>query len=172
MVTAIENDPLNNPFWQFSLDVYAHADIAPKCLHLQEKHQIDVNLILFGLWLGYEGWLIPDKVIAQEITKNVAQWRTDVIIPLRRYRVNFQSLNKGLSNKKNPLRKQLKKLEIDAEQVEQAILYELSQQKTLKLTGNKFVAMIENIITLQPALHQEKSLLENFVMLVNARGVA
>jgi uncharacterized protein (TIGR02444 family) len=164
MVKAAESDPLDNPFWQFSLDVYARVGVAPKCLQLQEVYQIDVNLVLFGFWLGHEGWLIPDNAIAQEIAERVSQWRADVIIPLRRYRIDFQPLGKDMPAKQDPLRRQIKRLEIDAEQVEQAMLYELSRQKTLALADNRSAAMVENVIALQPALNRGKPLLEDLAV--------
>lgn len=161
MVKPIQDDPLDNPFWRFSLDVYARDGVSPKCLRLQEEYQIDVNLILFGFWLGHAGLLITDTVTAEKIIKRVAGWREDVIIPLRRYRIDYQPLSKEMAAKHDPLRKKIKRLEIDAEQVEQALLYELSKHERLMPTANRSAAMVENAIALQPALNRGKPLLED-----------
>lgn len=45
-----------NEFWQFSLAVYAAPGVEAECLALQEALGIDVNLLLFFVWLGASRW--------------------------------------------------------------------------------------------------------------------
>jgi uncharacterized protein (TIGR02444 family) len=42
----------DNPFWNFSLAVYAAPDVAAECLALQSALNIDANSLLFCAWLG------------------------------------------------------------------------------------------------------------------------
>jgi uncharacterized protein (TIGR02444 family) len=42
----------DNPFWRFSLAVYAAPGVAPEFLALQDMRAIAINLLLFGAWLG------------------------------------------------------------------------------------------------------------------------
>jgi uncharacterized protein (TIGR02444 family) len=39
-------------FWRFSLALYARPGVADALLALQDRAGLDVNLILFGLWVG------------------------------------------------------------------------------------------------------------------------
>ena len=47
--------PEETPFWQFSGAVYAHPGVAEACLDLQDRHGLDVNLLLFCAWAGVQG---------------------------------------------------------------------------------------------------------------------
>ena len=41
-----------DPAWDFALRLYRMPGVAPACLELQERHGIDVTLMLFCLWHG------------------------------------------------------------------------------------------------------------------------
>ena len=45
----------DHPFWEFSLRVYGNGGVPTACLALQERHAIDVNLLLFCAWIGESG---------------------------------------------------------------------------------------------------------------------
>ena len=46
------SDPAGEAFWRFSLALYARPGVADALLALQDRAGRDVNLILFGLWIG------------------------------------------------------------------------------------------------------------------------
>ena len=48
----VEDPALANPFWTFSLAVYAEPGVQAECLDLQDQDGIDVNMLLFCAWLG------------------------------------------------------------------------------------------------------------------------
>src|SRR4051794_40049185 len=39
-------------FWRFSLALYARPGVADALIALQDRAGLDVNVILFGLWIG------------------------------------------------------------------------------------------------------------------------
>jgi uncharacterized protein (TIGR02444 family) len=43
------------PFWRFSLNFYRQAGVAEACIALQDDFGVDVNLMLFLLWLAANG---------------------------------------------------------------------------------------------------------------------
>ncbi len=45
----------DHPFWDFSLRVYGNDGVPAACIALQERHGIDVNLMLFSAWIGESG---------------------------------------------------------------------------------------------------------------------
>ena len=46
------SDPAGEAFWRFSLALYARPGVAEALIALQGRAGRDVNLILFGLWIG------------------------------------------------------------------------------------------------------------------------
>src|SRR5713101_730457 len=47
-----EDDAAGEAFWRFSLALYARPGVADALIAIQDRAARDVNLILFGLWLG------------------------------------------------------------------------------------------------------------------------
>lgn len=117
---------IDNPFWRFSLRVYAAPGVAQECLEAQDTFGVDVNRLLYAVWLGATRGLVLDNVALRRIDEAVAAWSADVVQPLR-------SVRRGL--KQNPwiadpevqaLRKRAADTELFAEQIEQALLYGLA----------------------------------------------
>lgn len=108
----------SNPFWEFSNAVYARTGVARACLVLQEKHGVDVNLLLYALWRGYRGHHIStEDVLAMERT--VADWRARVVQPIRVLRQRLRDYP-GVE----ATRELLKQAELRAEQHQQQLMFE------------------------------------------------
>lgn len=45
-------DPAGEAFWRFSLALYARPGVADALIALQDRAGRDVNVVLFGLWIG------------------------------------------------------------------------------------------------------------------------
>jgi uncharacterized protein (TIGR02444 family) len=117
-----------SPFWRFSLRFYSRPQIAPACIALQDNAGADVNLLLFILFLADQ----RRKVSAGEISRldqAVAQWRETVVKPLRELR---RGLKQGIEFIPGPVsetfRAQIKRLELESEQIEQHRLEELAAE--------------------------------------------
>ena len=95
-----------SPFWRFSLRFYARPEVAAACLELQDKAGVDVNLMLFLLFLAEEKRAVTKDEVAR-LDARIASWRAQVVIPLRDLRRRLkggigevaQVLNEGLRNK-------------------------------------------------------------------------
>lgn len=113
----------DHPFWDFSLETYAQPGVAPACLALQERHRIDVNLLLFCCWLGRAGYgSLGDAGIAR-LAERAAPWHRDVVRGLRALRAHLKHEIPGSpEDLRLALRKRVAALEIDAEHVEQLAL--------------------------------------------------
>jgi len=110
---------LDNTFWQFSLSIYSQADVAEECLALQQAIGIDVNVLLFCAWLGTRSIALSREDIVAAAA-NVDAWGENVVRPLRGVRQQMKALYRnGFAD----LRERVKALELEAEQVEQAILF-------------------------------------------------
>ncbi len=112
----------DNPFWDFSLVVYPRPGVAEACLALQDRRGLDVNLLLFCCWAGSLGWRLEAPDVAR-LTEEVAEWQRDVIGPLRRVRRRLKGPGNGATGDVAALRRAVKDSELEAERIEQAMLY-------------------------------------------------
>jgi uncharacterized protein (TIGR02444 family) len=120
----------DNAFWRFSLRVYAAPGVEAECLALQAMHDVDVNLLLFCAWAGAERrWrLAPTDV--DRMSQAVRAWQDTVVKPLRSARRAIKTL--GLQNAAAPdLRGRIAADEIEAERIEQAMLFALASKEGL-----------------------------------------
>src|SRR5260221_10020181 len=81
-----QDEVAGDAFWRFSLAVYARRGVATALIAIQDRAARDVNLILFGLWLGAsQGRLLS----AAELTgaeAAIAPIADAPVAPLRRLR--------------------------------------------------------------------------------------
>lgn len=111
---------LENPFWTFSLDVYARAGVAEECLGLQARHGIDVNALLFCAWAGRKA-LLRERQVAG-IVARVEAWQQRTVLPLRTVRQALKEMV-AIGEPVTTLRKDVAAAELKAEQIEQAMLF-------------------------------------------------
>jgi uncharacterized protein (TIGR02444 family) len=113
----------DNEFWRFSLAVYKPADVAAECLALQEAVGLDVNLLLFCAWLGTRAVVLSRGDI-EAASRVVAAWHQSVVRPLRGVRRHIKT---QYGDAYEELRSRVKDNELQAEQVEQAMLFSFAQ---------------------------------------------
>lgn len=112
-----------NAFWRFSLAVYAADGVAGECLDLQARHDIDVNLLLFVVWLGASRHRIVNPSDIEGARSRIRQWHDETVRPLRSVRVALKSIDEPGAQ---DLRARVKALELEAERIEQGALYALA----------------------------------------------
>jgi uncharacterized protein (TIGR02444 family) len=113
--------------WDFAVAAYAKPGVASACLSLQTRRGVDVNLLLFCLWLGVSGRgrLAPEAL--RRAAESVAPWHDRVVRSLRAARDGL----KGASIPVEPalvqrLRARVLALELEAEHIEELILADLA----------------------------------------------
>lgn len=113
----------DHPFWDFSLDVYARDGVAPACLALQERHGVDVNVVLFCIWLGRAGHPALDAKTLDDLTDGIADWHQEIVCTLRQVRRMLkEALGPIPDNLQKSLRRRVQKVELEAEHIEQLAL--------------------------------------------------
>ena len=113
----------DNAFWRFSLAVYAADGVAGECLDLQARHGIDVNLLLFVVWLGASRRRTMNPSDVERASDRIRQWHDETVRPLRSVRVALKPLvEPGVRE----FRARVKALELEAEQIEQGALCALA----------------------------------------------
>ena len=107
----------DNDFWRFSLRVYEQEGVANECLELQERHGVNVNLLLFFAWIGTQAIKL-DRNDIEAAAQIVVHWDALVVRPLRIARREMKA-DPDMAT----VRARAKALEIEAEQIEQAMLF-------------------------------------------------
>jgi uncharacterized protein (TIGR02444 family) len=122
-MSTVETGANGSPFWRFSLGFYRRPRVAPACLELQDAFGVDVNLLLFLLWLATERRLVPAEAV-RSIDARIRHWRETAVLPLRAIR---RALKGGAppidATTAEQFRTRIKAEELEAERLEQEALY-------------------------------------------------
>jgi len=114
-------------FWDYSVALYGRAGVEAACLELQQRHGIDVNLVLLCLWSGERGTALDGEMLAR-LCHAAGRWQVEVVRPLRAVR---QRLKERIGDREpnsvagdwpglaTALRERVIALEIDTEHLEQ-----------------------------------------------------
>jgi uncharacterized protein (TIGR02444 family) len=111
------------PFWRFSLHFYRQPGVSEACIALQDNCGVDVNLLLFLLWLADDGQLLSvDEV--NRLDNTVRSWRDLTIIPIRDVRRRLKGAKTLVEpGKQETFRNKVKAIELEAERLQQEALY-------------------------------------------------
>jgi uncharacterized protein (TIGR02444 family) len=118
---------LTGPHWTFIIKLYGSREVQLACLLLQDGFGVDVSFLLTLLWYARNG-VEFDEGDVEALDRTIAFWRSDVVMPLRRIRREIKLTAKhdgvvaGFRNK-------IKSIEIEAEQIEIAILAQAVDQR-------------------------------------------
>jgi len=116
-----------SPFWRFSLGFYRQPGVADACIALQDGCDVDVNVLLFLLWLATAKRCIP-VAAAQAVCAKAGPWRDNVVVALRTLR---RRLKDGSSlvdrNTAELFRTKIKAVELESERLQQEAMFALSE---------------------------------------------
>jgi uncharacterized protein (TIGR02444 family) len=112
----------NNPFWTYSVLLYGRDGVAPACLELQDRLDIDVNVLLFCCWAGSRGRALSETEI-EGLIAATRPWRDEVVRPLRAVRRWLKTQDVAPEDAAERLREDVKAGELAAEAVQQAMLW-------------------------------------------------
>ncbi|HEV7819696.1 MAG TPA: TIGR02444 family protein [Burkholderiales bacterium] len=143
--TAPETSRDESRFWRFSLRFYARTKVSAACLALQDEAGVDVNLLLFLLFLAEHQRQVGAGDVAK-LDAAVAAWRESVVKPLRALR---RALKTGIGEisvtVSETFRGQIKRLELDSEHIEQSVLENFSTANLGTISASRMEAAHANI---------------------------
>ncbi len=111
------------PFWDFSLQVYGREGVSKACINLQDRHILDVNIILLSMWLGHNGHPVMDHNALTRALDVSRRWNKDVVCGIRAVRLALKDDFSPISAENcEILRKNILSLEIEGEHLEHMAL--------------------------------------------------
>jgi uncharacterized protein (TIGR02444 family) len=114
---------VEGPQWSFAVDLYGRPAVSEACLALQDRLGGDVCLLLFALFVAREHQRALDEGDFERLDAAVADWRREVIEPLRSLRRRLKGApHPAPSPHTNAVRQHIQTAEIAAEQIELAML--------------------------------------------------
>jgi len=120
------SDNQASPFWTFSLGYYRGAGVSEACLELQDNCGVDVNVVLFLLWMAAQKRTL-DAAQVKALADTVRPWQVDVIGPIRALRRKLKGgaplLDKGSAEL---FRTKIKALELESERLQQEAMSALA----------------------------------------------
>jgi uncharacterized protein (TIGR02444 family) len=140
------------PFWRFSLKFYREPGVSEACIALQDEFGVDVNLLLFLLWLASDDRQLSADEVAM-LDDNVRDWRNLTIVPIRDTRRKLKGAETLVAPaKQEAFRTKVKAIELDAERLQQEALYEFTKAGPLGIPTSAPAAARANIAAYQNAL--------------------
>lgn len=125
-----------SPFWRFSLRFYRQPGVADACIALQDGCGVDVNILLFFLWLATARRCVSTTDVARAVCAQAAPWRDDVVAPLRTIRRRLKNGSALVERSAAEVfRTKVKALELESERLQQEALFALADGLSTEKSG-------------------------------------
>jgi uncharacterized protein (TIGR02444 family) len=141
-----------SPFWRFSLGFYRQPGVADACIALQDGCGVDVNILLFFLWLATSKRRVSPAA-AQVVCTKAGPWRDDVVVPLRTLRRRLKDGSSLVERGAAELfRTKVKAVELEAERLQQEAMFALADElatesaPTVETAARANVAAYEQVL--------------------------
>jgi len=108
----------NHPFWSFSCQIYAQAK-AP-LLALQDRHNVNINVILFCAWVAASNQGLFSKADMKKLLTHIHTWHERIVIPLRNIRIRIKETE--ANDFIEAIKADISDTELMSEQVEQLLM--------------------------------------------------
>lgn len=136
-----------HPAWDFVVRLYGQPEVAQACLELQERHGIDVTMMLFCLWRGsIDGQPLGARIAP--LAQAARTWHMSAVVPMRAARRWLKEEAKRLDDRtETSLFKTVLSAEIDCEHGELLMVARLAESLCNTPDAGSPQAMAENLAT-------------------------
>ncbi|GJL97797.1 MAG: hypothetical protein DHS20C06_16140 [Hyphobacterium sp.] len=110
---------MSHAFWDWSLEKYDGSDVKSACLDLQDTFGLNVNILLWCCWLAQENR--DASALIEQAVHTIEPWSSNFTCAIREIRQQASEDPHAAS-----LYKSLLACELDAEQIEQSMLFDLA----------------------------------------------
>ena len=115
----------SSPFWTFSLETYHRPGVPGACVTLQDRCGVDVNILLFCLFLAHSGRALNVADVAQ-MDGAMRDWRQLGVVKLREVRRFLKQPPEAFQGAQvEAFRDRIKAVELEAERLQQEALFAL-----------------------------------------------
>ncbi|MGK0297624.1 MAG: hypothetical protein ACI9XC_001234 [Gammaproteobacteria bacterium] len=122
-------------FWNYSIKAYSQDGVPNACLILQDKFELDVNMILFCCWYGITNGNLSKELFCH-CHEYCRTWSTKTVKPLRNIRTWLKdhgcTENNHDKNACMSYRDKIKAIELESEKIQQLTLESMSKIKNTK----------------------------------------
>jgi len=108
-------------FWAYSVRVYSDKAVAAACVDLQDRYDLDVNLLLFALFAASHGKALSRPAMAK-LDAAVEAWRHNVVRPLRAVRRWLKAQSHAVDDEAAKLRSRVLERELESEALQQSMM--------------------------------------------------
>ncbi len=151
MADAYPPDNQGSPLWRFSLRTYRQPGVADACIALQDECGVDVNVLLFFLWLAAEKKRVP-AANARAACEQAALWHDDVVAPLRAVRRKLKGGSTLVErNTAELFRTRIKAVELEAERLQQEALFAMTANLEAESAESVEAAARANVLAYEQA---------------------
>ena len=145
MTTPPEKPARESEFWRFSVAFYGLPDVSAACLVLQDEAGVDVNILLYLLFLAWSKREVKPEQIAK-LDGAVSTWREEAVKRLRALR---RALKSGIGDippaTSENFRSMVKRVELESERLEQHKLEEVGAGFSSASSGSREAAARANL---------------------------
>lgn len=110
------------PFWHFSLQIHNHENAKDALIHLQNRHELNVNVLLFCSWYAASGQGYLPKPEIKRLLTAIHLWHERIILPLRTLRDCMKSTS--AHPRIQGMCEEALSAELAAEHIEQLLIYD------------------------------------------------
>jgi uncharacterized protein (TIGR02444 family) len=164
--------PEDVSFWDYSLALYGCPGVEQACLGLQDRLGLDVNLLLFCCWRAAAGRGGLSQSDAARLVAVVAGWQHEVVRSLRALRRRLKEVLRTADDgpaalfpdDAGELRERVKRLELDAERLEQLALERAAKESEAQPAASPMTAAAASfaaylgVVAITPAVEDETDL--------------
>jgi uncharacterized protein (TIGR02444 family) len=145
MAPSAPTSEIGQPLWRFSLSFYKRQGVAEACIELQDRAGVDVNLLLFLVWLAASKRRLAAADVKM-LDDKLREWRNLTIVPLRAMRRALKSDPPLVpADTAEVFRTRIKAAELEAERLQQDALYAMSTSMKFAGAGDTMQALRDNI---------------------------
>ncbi len=110
-----------SPFWNFTLGVYGRPGVSQACIGLQDRHGLNVNMLIFCLWAGSQGHPLAAGDL-ERLEAALTPWDEAVVEPLREVRRWLKVQDLVPREQAEPLARAILGREIESEGLAQRLM--------------------------------------------------
>lgn len=139
------------PIWDFVLGYYRQQGVSEAAITLQDSAGVDVNMILFLMWLASQKRALA-AAEARAVSEKSIGWQHSVVVPIRGVRRLLKE-NAPLVEQEAALafRKKVQALELEGEQMQLNAMAALSQGLKSTIAASPEAAARDNLAAFQSA---------------------